>query len=71
MHYYSVLVFVFFFKEEVSKVSKTDYTEVFPKDVSFRIYSPGPWAPPVFSHVIKIYVRLWALGTADRQLRCQ
>lgn len=25
----------------------------------------------VFSNVIKIYVRLWALGAADRQLRCQ
>lgn len=25
----------------------------------------------VFSNVIKIYVHLWALGAADRQLRCQ
>lgn len=43
---------------------------------SSKLYYLGFSAPVsvplnVFSNVIKIYVRLWALGAADRQLRCQ
>lgn len=44
MYHYSV----FFFKEETFKVSKTDYTDIFPKDVLWDAL-PQPMCPSTHS----------------------
>lgn len=68
MHHYSV----FFFREEVVKVSKTDYNRYVPERCVLWDLLPQPMCPlHAFSTVIKIYVLLWALGITDRQLRSQ
>ena len=58
----------FLFKEEVFKVSKTDCTDIFPKDVALGIHCPASGPLPALFPVIKILVLLWALGVAHRQL---
>jgi hypothetical protein len=69
----TIILFWFFFssKRRCSRSAKQITQRFSPKMYHFGFSALVSVPLHVFSNVIKIYVHLWALGTADRQLHCQ